>query len=85
MLTIINSIAIFLIVIVKIVFNIKDRVSFDWHMTTWEKKKYGFNFTLWEYKKSEAKFHGFNSGKGFFNFNWRDPKKLSDDIKKSKH
>ncbi len=84
MISIINSVVLFFIIIFKLTFFIKERIDFRWDTTFWEKKKFGFHITLWNIKKSEMSLYGGASGKIIFRFIWRDSSKLSDNINKAK-
>jgi hypothetical protein len=48
--------------------------------TFWGKKPYGISITKWDYPIGSYPNHGI----GIFDFNWRNPKKISDDVNKKK-
>lgn len=77
----INTVLIIIVFFYVIIKPLIERITFEINRTFWEKKPYGFHFTLWDYPVKED---GSNSGTSFFGFNWRDPDKIHDDIKKSK-
>lgn len=57
------------------------RLSFHLERTTWEKKIYGLTCMWWNKPKY---FDGCRCGKSLFVLIFRNPEKMSDDIKKSK-
>jgi hypothetical protein len=79
-LIIINTVLVWLIIIFMIIKPYLKRFTIEIDRTFWEKKPYGFHLTKWRYKKGVLP----NSGKVFFNFHWRNPDNITDDIKKAK-
>jgi len=78
----ISSIATWLLIIHLFIKPFISRFEVRIARTTWEKKPYGIYVMFWNYPHN--KFHYTNSAKGIFHFNWRNPRKLSDDVKKCK-
>ena len=77
-LTIINSILLCVIIIFLLIKPYLQKFTITINRTFWEKKSYGFHITKWQYNKDITS----NNGKVVFNFNWKKPKYLSDDIEK---
>lgn len=77
-LTIINSILLCVIIIFLLIKPYLQKFTITINRTFWEKKSYGFHITKWQYNKDITP----NNGKVVFNFNWKKPKYLSDDIEK---
>jgi hypothetical protein len=76
---IMNTVLVWLILIFMIIKPYLQKFTIEINRTLWEKKPYGFHITKWEYKKGTSP----NNGARLFNFNWRNPDKISDDIKKA--
>ena len=79
-LIIINTLLIWLIIIFMIIKPYLQRFTIEIDRTFWEKKPYALHITKWQYKRGVFP----NNGKVVFNFNWRNPDNIPDDIKKSK-
>ena len=79
-LNIINTIAVWLVIIFLVIKPYLQRFTIQIDRTFWEKKMYGFHITKWQYKKGVVP----NSGRGVFHFIWRDPNNIPDDVKKAK-
>ena len=79
-LTIINTVLVWLILIILVIKPYLQKFTITIDRTFWEKKPYGFHITKWQYAKGTAP----NNGRGVFHFRWRNPKNLTDDIAKAK-
>ena len=78
---IINSTLLFIIFFYWFYRVVISRLEISIERTFWEKKPYGLSIMLWDYPRCHE---WSNYGKSIFGFNWRNPEKIPDDIKKCK-
>ena len=76
-LTIINTILIWVILMLLLVKPYLEKFTITIDRTFWEKKPYGFHITKWKYSKGVTP----NSGVNILSFNWRNPDNMKDDFR----
>lgn len=81
-LPIINSAIIIIYFTYRLTDLIRNYITISIRKTFWEKKPYGIDITKWDYRRGNCEAYCGNSGKVIFLFNWRNPEKMADDIKK---